>query len=310
MRRAKRYTETMRAVARLLNDAGNSVSNGGHPTLALWLYKMASLLSPSWSFPVFNIGLREMDRLNWKASLAAYQKAAKLNEDDEATWWNLATSATALRNWPEAMRGWEKVGLTVLEMRDGEVYAPCPRACVRVDPNGPNPEVVWGERLDPARIRILNVPFGRSGRRYNDIILNSGAPSGTRTSGKEEFPVFDELDVWKPSAYSTFSVTVRMPDQAAEDRLTSLCEQRDIAAENWGTVRMLCGACSRGNPGEHVCAERTEETGDLNFGFAATSRDVLIDVLDAWSNEFEDVDYSEPHLELLAGKTERGSHGK
>ena len=96
------------------------------------------------------------------------QRVLELDPSDEAAWWNLGIAATALRDWSEAGRAWKGCGIKC-EARDGEVRAPIVTACVRLDPAGLG-EVVWGQRLDPARMVILNVPLLESGHRFHDII--------------------------------------------------------------------------------------------------------------------------------------------
>jgi hypothetical protein len=152
---------------------------------------------------------------------------------------------------------------------------------VRLKPSGSD-EVVWGQRIDPARIRVLNVPLASSERRYGDILINDGAPAGTRVSDGEEYPVFDELGLWKLSSHSTFEVEIVMPNQHAMQGLEEKCEQNNMWVEDWGTIRTLCAVCSRGNPGEHVCT--SEETSQNKFGFAATSEISLRRVLSGWAD--------------------------
>lgn len=290
----------MNSFANVLNDLANTAEQKNDVRRARALYKLASFAAPSWSVPHYNWGLLEKNRGNWQSSLEHSQNAVRLAPDDEAAWWNLGIAATALHDWPEALRAWKACGIDAAELDDDGVSMPTVTACVRLDPKGEYPEVVWGTRLDAARIQVDNVPFARCNRRYRDIILNDGAQSGTRTSGTFEVPVFDELSIWKSSPYSTFSAALQLPEDTAADDLKELCATRDIGVEDWGTVRMLCEACSRGNPGPHVCSENVENPGQRSYGFASTSREALLDVLGKWASANNDVAYSAPHLELLA----------
>ena len=43
-------------------------------------------------------------------------------------------------------------------------------AAVRLSPEG-EAEVVWGRRLDPARIEVLSIPLPSSGRRWGEVRL-------------------------------------------------------------------------------------------------------------------------------------------
>ena len=148
-----------------------------------------------------------------------------------------------------------------------------------INPNE-NAEVVWGFRLDPCRIRIMNIPLPESNRRYGDIVLADGAENGTRTKEGRDYPVFDELAVWKESPYSTFEAEVVIPSPEALSRLVNCIEQEHCSVEDLGTLRNLCKACSEGQPGEHTCS--TESGKDSRFGFSARSEAELQAAITAW----------------------------
>lgn len=246
----------------------------------------------------YNLGLEAKYAGRWRESFEQNKLAAKLNANDEATWWNLAIAATALHEWDEARRAWSKVGITSQE-ESGEVTTASGWACVRLDPDG-LAEVVWGKRIDPARIVVKNIPLPETDRLYGDIILNDGAQEGTRLSNGEEFPVFNELMVWKRSAYSTYRVEVVAVSDEARESLERLCEEQGIEFEDWSTVRTLCAACSRGNPEEHSCSTSESAKGPSRFGFAAKSRTDLAAVLAAWRETEADLRVGEAEM-LVAG---------
>jgi hypothetical protein len=227
----------------------------------------------------YNRGLAAKYEGDWRESLVQNQRADRLRPGDEATLWNLGIAATALGDWEEARRAWRAYGIEV-NNGPGEVVAASGRACVRLDPSG-SAEVVWGDRIDPARIRVLNVPLTSSDRRYGDVLINDGAPEGTRISDGEEYPVFDELGMWKPSVYSTYEVEITMTSESAMERLEEKCRESDMWVEDWGTVRTLCAVCSRGIPGEHDCTSVL--TGKSKFGFAAKSEGGLLALLKEWA---------------------------
>lgn len=237
----------------------------------------------SLAIEAYNLGLKAKYEGNWQESLVQNQRADKLRPGDEATLWNLGIAATALSEWEYARRAWRAYGINVNE-GPGEVLMPTVTACVRLDPKGVA-EVVWGTRIDPARMRVLNVPLPESKRRYGDIVINDGAQEGTRMWKEREYPVLDELGIWKMSAYSTYEVELVLPNDTAADSLRDKCGENHLAVEDWGSIRMLCAACSRGNPGEHVCTN--ESTGRNRFGFAARSEYELREALQWWT-EVED----------------------
>ncbi len=114
--------------------------------------------TPLWNPPGSISGSSTSSATIGGTPLACNLRAAELNPaTEQPAWWNAGIAATALREWPTALKAWHGYGI---ELPD----APTPFeydlgiAPVRVNPVE-KPEVVWGRRLDPARIRILNVPL-------------------------------------------------------------------------------------------------------------------------------------------------------
>jgi hypothetical protein len=285
-------------LAKLLNDLGNLAEQKGRHSPAKLLYRSAIMVRPGWSSPWFNLGLQAKSQCDWESSLRFNERAATLASNDEASWWNLGIAATALRDWETAYRAWKGCGIE-LERGDDEVSMPPVTACVRLNPDKSG-EVVWGTRIDPARIQINNVPLPDSKRRFRDILLNDGAPAGTRKSGENEYPVFDELAVWQPSIYSTFQSALTTEDADAERALARLCNECDIGFENWSTIRQLCSACSHGSPEPHTCSEDSGIADATNYGFAVKSRETLVHALRSWAEAIPGRGFSDPQLVLLA----------
>jgi hypothetical protein len=231
----------------------------------------------------YNLGLAAKYERRWEESLRQNQLADSLRPGDEATLWNLGIAATALRDWDEARRAWRACGIETNE-GPGEVLMPRLMGCVRLNPKGKS-EVVWGRRLDPVRMLVENVPLPESNRRCDDIILHDGASEGTRLNGGQEYPVFDELEVWRVSTYSTFEVNLFSPNETAFESLVARCQTEQFGIEDWSTLRNLCEACSRGTPGEHHCTKPS--VGEKRYGFAATSEAALRKLLEDWA-EVED----------------------
>jgi hypothetical protein len=273
-----------RRVADWLNERGRTADDTGHADRARRYYRLATKVDLSWSVPFYNLGLLEKYARRWEDSLRHNQNAAALDPKDEAAWWNLGIAATALRNWPEARRAWHGFGIDIPD-GTGVVEMPVVAACVRLNPNGDG-EVVWGDRIDPARIVLLNVPLAESGHRFHDIVLHDGAQNGSRMRDGREYPVFDALSIWQPSDYSTFEVSLNVPNQSDEDRLVELCREYKIGVEDWSTVDMICAECSRGNPGPHDCKRKPEST-NRKYALAAKSEDELQTLLTAWAAEDE-----------------------
>ncbi len=293
------FLKMLNFLAKSLNDFGNIAQNRGMRNSARLLYRSAAIVRPSWSSPWYNLGLQAKYECKWQSSLRFNQRAAALDPDDEAGWWNLGIAATAMNDWKLARGAWKGCGIELDGGLEDEIVMAPVTACVRLNPNASG-EVVWGTRIDPARIQIRNVPLPNSNRRYHDILLNDGAAEGTRKSGEQEYPVFNELEVWKASGYSTFQSALSMNDANAEHDLIQACNESDIGFEDWTTVRIICAACSVGSVDQNHCSARAVEEGERNFGFGVMSREILIQVLSSWANASAGRGFSEPHLVLLA----------
>jgi tetratricopeptide (TPR) repeat protein len=258
--------ERLRAASDL-NDRGRACADAGDLDGALSWYQQSLDTAPEYEPAWFNAGLVHKQRRDWEQAMRCNQRAAELStgEPDEPAWWNLGIAATALRRWEIARESWRRYGITIPD-GDGELALDFGSAPVRLDPEGAG-EVVWGRRIDPARVVVLNVPTPPSGHRWGDIVLHDGAPNGERRLGDQVYAVFDELERWQPSEIPTLEVQVTVEDAAGGDALAEIFDAAGFAAQDWtGTVRILCRRCSQGQPHAHppneVGPERT-------FGLAA-----------------------------------------
>jgi len=285
-------------LAEWLNQSGNETSDAGNLRRAERFYKMASVLAPFWSVPLYNLGLLTKNAGRWEDSLRFNQRALSLNSEDESACWNLGIAATALHDWPEARRAWTQYGIDIND-GDGEVLMPPVSACVRLDPRSSG-EVVWGERLDPARLMVLNVPLPESNHRFRDIVLNDGAANGTRVKDGAEFPVFDELGIWQASKYSTFAAALNLPNEESERLLVRVCAESGMGVEDWSSIRVICAECSRGNPGPHDCKARQSEDGTRRFGLAATNYEQAVGTLQNWMAISDGARFKDLHIVLDA----------
>lgn len=190
-----------------INDRGRARADAGEWDDALSLYRRAVGLAPAFEPAWFNMGLIHKWRREWVDALACCERAASLGSGDEGepAWWNLGIAATALRRWDVARSAWRRFGIQVPD-GDGEIQMLLGPAPVRIRPQD-HGEVVWGLRIDPARVVVKNVPLPESGRRWGDIILHDGAPNGHRTFGDRTYSVFDELERWQPSEIPTLETS-------------------------------------------------------------------------------------------------------
>ena len=259
---------------------GNAAADAGDGITAESHYRRAMMLAPEWSVPLYNLGLAAKYRSDWSSACEFSRRASDLNPADEASAWNWGIAATALGRWDEADAAWRRFGIQVPEGSGPRNWklGPVP---IRLD----GQEVVWCTRLDPARARIENVPLEESGYRYRDVLLHDGAPQGVRMYGGVECPVFNALARLERSPYLTFVAQVDPGDDASLRSLEELSSEMEIAFEDRSTVRMLCSACSEGNPDRNASHHHDSQAaqGERRIAFAARDVEALDTLLNDWA---------------------------
>lgn len=237
----------------------------------------------------YMLGLVHKYRREWQACIDANLRsiaAAKPDDSLEAEHWNAAIAATALGEWSLAREQWIAAGL---KLSPGDAPLDDDRGVVSVRLNAWSAgETLYANRIGIARARIRNIPLPASGHRYGDIVLIDGAKTGERQYGDAVVPVFNELQRLEPSAYMTFEVRV---DCASVDDATALEDSSGPGigcVEDWSrSLTFHCKACSYGLPHQH--AEREPDASgwvrERHVGIAATSRDAIDALLDAWVAE-------------------------
>jgi hypothetical protein len=271
-----------RAEARRLNEEGRRLDEEGDPDGATRAYARAIDADPGWSVPWYNLGLVHKYRGAWQEALRCTRRATELDPQDGDAWWNHGIAATALGRWEEAREAWRGCGVD-LAAGDGPPSMALGMVPIRLAPAGAS-EVVWCDRIDPARAVIRNVPLAASGRRWRDVVLHDGAVNGYRSVDGREYGVFDELGLLEPSGYRTYEVRLQGVREEDQARLGGLAEVLEAAAENWSrSIRYLCRQCSEGRPhGEHD-RELSGARPDLGFGVAARDDGHLARVLAEWA---------------------------
>jgi hypothetical protein len=203
----------------------------------------------------YDRGMLAKWRRDWPASVSHNRRALELIEAPagEPAAWNLGIAATAVRDWSTARLAWDAYGVELppgpssnrpirLEMGLCPLRLnPAPRFAgelpVEVDGvGGHDTEVVWGMRICPTRMQILNVPTPGSGHRYGDVVLHDGDTVGVRRFGDRELGVFNEIAVWERSTMSTLRSLVEAPEPAALDELSDVARALGCAAEDWSTT--------------------------------------------------------------------------
>ena len=280
-----------RARASRANERGRALAAVGRAQEAIAEYERASRLDPTWSMPAYNLGLHYKYSGDWRQSLEYNQRATELDPEDQAGWWNLGIAATALGRWDVARSAWRGAGLLIPD-GDGPPNLPCGRTPIRLNPDT-NGEVVWSDRLDPARARIVSIPLAESGFRFADLVLHDGAAKGHRRLGDRDVPVFDCLQLLEASSFSTWVAEVEpsaapaTSDLSWSDLLEDLAVERGLAVEDWTrSVAHICKECSEGRP--HAAHEPEHfVAGPHRVAIAAHDSEQVHSLLDEWRQRTE-----------------------
>ncbi len=264
-----------------------------HPQAELWARVTAWAL-PDWPGSWYHLGLVYKRQARWHASQRANAAAGKLHPEYEPAWWNMGIAATARGDWGEARRAWTAYGIDLPE-GSGAPDMNIGLTPIRLDPEG-RAEVVWTMRLDPARARIVSVPLPPSNRRYGDVVLHDGVPTGERVLDGEAVPVFDELELLVQSPYGTFHADVRVEEGEDFADLVELSETHGVRAQNWtATIRHLPREVSEGSAPAFEDLP-IEETAQL--GIAARTQEDARAFLTAWTRARAGRELLDLHLGL------------
>jgi tetratricopeptide (TPR) repeat protein len=265
-----------------LNERGRALHDAGELDEALATYLAAAEVDPSNGHAWFNAALVAKEQRDWVRAVTFGERAASVEPDDYPTSWNLGIAATALGQWGLARSCWRRCGIEVPE-GDGPIDLELGPVPVRLNPDT-RPEVVWTQRLDPARARILNVPGPGSGRRFGDVVLHDGVPVGEREHSGRMVPVFDELERLEVSPLPTLEVHVTAPSPVDVVALEDAFLSAGLAAEDWSaSVRALCESCSRGRVGPI----QVEDVGWVDLRHVGLAADLprARDLLSIWEDQ-------------------------
>lgn len=118
-----------------LHRQAQACSRAGDEDAALALYAKCVALDPDYASAFYNIGLIHKYRGEWEKSFAFNARAYELSPGDQASRWNLAIAATALRRWSVARRAWRDNGLNVPD-GEGPITMELGMTPVRLHPEG------------------------------------------------------------------------------------------------------------------------------------------------------------------------------
>ena len=263
-----------------LNARGQALLDEQRLDEAEMLFRSATEAAPDRPEPWYNLGLAHKWRHRWEDCLLANRRSAELAhelgfglEEDPACW-NLGIAASAVRAWDLARWAWRSYGIPVPD-GDGPPDGNFGPGYVRINPGGDG-EVVFGQRLDPARLRIDCVPTPESGHRFGDVVLHDGEPKGRRILDGRSFAVFDELERLQPSPIPTSSVEVWCSEPADVEALLAAAHAAG-GAEDWtASFQIICRACSESDAGVEHDHDRlhTEWDPQRRIGLAVPAADV------------------------------------
>jgi hypothetical protein len=287
--------------AAALNDQAREAQEKGELERAIELYERAAAVDPRWGVPLYNLGLVYKNQRNWKKSVTYNRRATTLDPKNDAAWWNLGIAATALGRWNLAREAWRGFGVTVPD-GEGPIDLPCGFGPIRLNPGGDG-EVVWGFRLDPARVAIASIPFPESRFRWRDVVLNDGAPVGYRKYQGKDLPVLNVIQLLQASPFSTYVARVEMPSERDHlVRLAEVAERLEGAAEDWSmSVRMICQACSEGRPHAEHDTHAAPANGVHILGVAAQKREQAAAILSTWAEGKPGIQVKSLELALAPG---------
>lgn len=274
-----------------LHEAGMKLSDAGDEASAIQEYLRALALDPDRPNTLYNLGLIYKYRREWQTSFEYNRRARDLRPEDEATLWNLAIAATALQDWRTARDVWLTLKI-IPEIGEGPIIENFGDTPVRLNADentDARTEVVWARRLCLVRARVLNIPTGATTFRHGDVVLHDGAAVGYRlNSDGQEVPVFNVLELFEPSRFSTYEASVEVDRPEDIEALNQACDQSGIAFEHWtASIRNLCKACSEGRPHEghdHELKESHSWERIHRVGFAAQGEGSLTAVLKGWQD--------------------------
>lgn len=166
----------------------------------------------------FNLGVVQKRRGDWTGCRETFERV-QAEKPSQAGAWNLGIACTALRDWPAARAAWTAVGFD-MPPGDGDIARPGERLPVKLPTRAGSEaaaEIIWGERLCPARMRLLQAPRYTDVAAFGDVILVDGVAEGeVQGPDGQPIPVLPHLGPFESWGGHTIPLTgPRHPEAAA-----------------------------------------------------------------------------------------------
>lgn len=210
---------------------------------------------------------------NWPKAQQHNARALEIKPDDEAAWWNLGIAATANQDWATAAQAWAKFDQTFSAEQLAALRTGSERVAIRIR-IGKQQEVIWGERLDPARARINGVPLPDLEIGHGDILLLDGVPRGARELDGVSYPVYEVLERIYQHTAATYVIEAEVPDEAAQDTLFKAAAEANLPVADFDF---------------NVASEAPKWLVVRQYGVAAIEDQPVADLIAAWLTARGDV---------------------
>lgn len=188
----------------------------------------------------FNLGVVRKFQGRWAESAELFRGVGR-HKPDPAVSWNLGIACTALRDFAGAAAAWRSLGIHVPDS-DGDYARPGERVPVRLvaDRGAPvEAEVVWADRLCPARARLTAIPRYGSLATFGDVILVDGVQVGETVLDGQTVPIVEGIGLFASSGGRLFRLRppawAELPEGATATVATAL-RDAGYAAADWRGV--------------------------------------------------------------------------
>ena len=159
------------------NDLAHLLLGWDMPDAARPLVEFAARELPGDLTAQFNLGVTRKLQGDWEVARDAFALVLLHRKDDKAALWNLGIANTGLNDWAAARRCWTSLGFILPDV-DGDYGAEGELTPVRLaSPNGTY-EVLWGNRLCPARVRLKGIPVSIQWAGFGDDLIIDGVTAG------------------------------------------------------------------------------------------------------------------------------------